>query len=102
MRVISLKTLKLFWQRYPDAERPLRKWYKVALAAKWGSIVDVRATYPHTDAVVVKDGSTLTVFNIAGNKYRLVVRIRYEARWRLVNVRGVFTHAEYDAGKWKA
>jgi mRNA interferase HigB len=58
-----------------------------------------RATYPHADGVRTTHGDTLTVFNIGGNKYRLIARIRYD--YQLVNVRHVLTHAEYDAGKWK-
>lgn len=56
-------------------------------------------TYPHADAVKTNRGETLTVFNIGGNKYRLIVRIRYD--FQLVNVRAVLTHAEYDQGGWK-
>jgi mRNA interferase HigB len=98
MRVISLKLLRQFWVRHPDAEGPLRAWYAVALAAEWRSLAEARRTYPHADGV--RTGSeTLTVFNVAGNKYRLVVRVRYD--YQLINIRHVLTHAEYDRGNWK-
>lgn len=99
MRVISLKPLREFWRRHPDSERPLRMWYKVATNADWRSIRDVRRDYPSADGVPSSDGDALTVFNIGGNKHRLIARIRYE--YRLVNVRCVLTHAEYDRGYWK-
>lgn len=99
MRVISLKVLREFWEQHPDAEAPLRAWYKTVLGAEWKSLRDARATYPHADGVETKRGDTLTVFNIGGNKYRLMARIRYD--YQLVNVRIVLTHAEYDKGKWK-
>ena len=99
MRVISLKTLRDFWLRYPDAELTLRHWYKMALHAPWSNLQDTRKDYPHADGVRTKQGETLTVFNIGGNKYRLIVRIRYD--YQLVNVRDVLTHEEYDEGKWK-
>ena len=98
MRVISLKLLREFWTKYPDAERPLRHWYKCALQAEWRNLQEVRQVYPHADGVTA-GGETLTVFNIGGNKYRLVARIRYD--YQLINVRAVLTHREYDAGKWK-
>ncbi|MBL9149864.1 MAG: type II toxin-antitoxin system HigB family toxin [Phycisphaerae bacterium] len=99
MRVISLKPLREFWAKHPDAEEPLRDWYTTTLGAKWTSLQDARATYPHADGVKTGGGDILTVFNIGGNKYRLVARIRYD--YQLVNVRFVLTHAEYDKGKWK-
>lgn len=99
VRVISLKALRKFWDRHPDAEEPLRLWYRMAAKAEWGNLADVRQTYPHADGVRLADGSVLTVFNIGGNKYRLVARIRYD--YQLVNVRHVLTHAEYDEGGWK-
>jgi mRNA interferase HigB len=98
MRVISLKLLRDFWQRYPDAERPLRHWYKSALQADWQNLQEVRGLYPHADGIT-STKETLTVFNIGGNKYRLIARIRYDHQ--LVNVRAVLTHREYDAGSWK-
>lgn len=99
MRVISLKLLRDFWTLHPDAQVPLRAWHRAALAAHWQNLSDVRRTYPHADGVRTARNETLTVFNIAGNKYRLVVRIRYN--YQLVNVRSVLTHADYDKQKWK-
>jgi len=99
MRVISLKPLRAFWDCHGDAESPLREWYKTARNATWSSLQDVWQTYPQADGVETKNSGTLTVFNIGGNKYRLVARIRYEHG--LVNVRHVLTHKEYDEGTWK-
>ncbi len=76
-----------------------RAWYRTVSGAEWSSIADVRATYPHADGVETGRRETLTVFNVAGNKYRLIARIRYD--YRLVNVRFVLTHAAYTKGKWK-
>jgi mRNA interferase HigB len=99
MRVISQKLLRAFWRLHPDAERPLRQWYRTALKAAWSSLQDVRNDFPHADGVRISDSETLTVFNIGGNKYRLIVRIRYS--YQLVNVRAVLTHKEYDSEDWK-
>jgi mRNA interferase HigB len=98
MRVISLKLLREFWERHPDAEEPLRHWYKTAILADWSSLQKVREAFPHVDGIST-GGETLTVFNIGGNKYRLIGRIRYD--YQLINIRAVLTHQEYDAGKWK-
>lgn len=73
MRVIRLKLLREFRQRHPDSERPLRPWYKTVLQADWKTLQDVRTLYPHADGVA-DDKETLTVFNIGGNKYRLIAR----------------------------
>jgi len=94
-----VKRLRDFWLRHPDAEKPLRGWYKTVSGAEWRSLQDARLTYPHADGVQTAGGERLTVFNVGGNKYRLVARIRYD--YRLVNVRGVLTHADYDKGTWK-
>ena len=97
--MISLERLREFWERHADAEEPIRAWYKTVLGAEWTSLQDARAAYPHADGVETDSGETLTDFNIRGNKYRLIARIRYD--YQLVNVRAVLTHAEYDQGKWK-
>jgi len=99
VRVISLRPLREFWQRHPDAEQPLRLWYGTVTRAEWSCLQDVRQTYAHADGVRTAGGDTLTVFNIGGNKYRLIARIRYD--YQLVNVRAVLTHAEYDEGQWE-
>jgi len=93
VRIIALSTLKLFWEENPeylDAKEPILAWYRHALAADWGTPVDVKQDF--RNASILKDGRV--VFNIAGNKYRLVVWINYA--YRVVYIRFVGTHAQYD------
>jgi mRNA interferase HigB len=93
MRVLALSTLKAFWEAspgYADAKQPLLAWYRHAMAADWGSPADLKAEFRH--ASILRDGRA--VFNIAGNKYRLVVWINYSHQ--IVYVRFVGTHAQYD------
>ena len=99
MRVISQKTLQDFWDKHPDAEESLREWFRTAQMADWQSLVDARRIYSHADAVETEESGTLTVFNICGNKYRLIARIKY--KWKLINIRCVLTHAQYDKAMWK-
>ena len=99
MRVISKPRLRAFWHKYSDAEKPLMAWWKSTLKADWSSIQDVRSTFSHADAVKLSSGLVVTVFNIAGNKYRLIARIVYE--YRRVYVKSVLTHAEYNKENWK-
>lgn len=92
MRVIAKAALTDFWSRpgHADSERPLKSWYYEAYHAKWKSPAEVKLRYP--SASILKDGRVL--FNIAGNKYRLVVRIVFE--WEVVYIRFVGTHRQYD------
>jgi mRNA interferase HigB len=76
----------------------LDAWYRVAKSAKWGSLHEVRQTYPSADGVPVEE-KVFTVFNICGNNFRLIVGINYETQ--RVFVKDVLTHAEYDKGDWK-
>ena len=99
MRVISRRRLREFWQLHHTAERPLKTWWKVATAADWSNIQDVRRAYPSADAVRLYCGLIVTVFDIGGNKYRLITRIIYE--YRRVYVKRVLTHREYDQENWK-
>ena len=94
MHVISEKKLREFWQVWPDAETPLRAWHRVAETADWKSFADIRRTYAHADQV-----GRCTVFNIGGNKFRLVVVVHFNRA--KVYVRHVLTHHEYDRGQWK-
>jgi mRNA interferase HigB len=99
MRVFSLKRLREFWRLHPDAELPLRLWYKTAIKSSWSSIAAVRKTYPHADAVQLESGAIATVFNIRGNHYRLICSIDY--KFFHVYVKAVLTHRQYDDGTWK-
>jgi mRNA interferase HigB len=93
VRIIAKRTLRQFWERSPryrDAQGPLEAWYTEARHATWQTPADVKTQYHN--ASVFRDGRM--VFNIAGNKYRLVVRIRYDTQ--TIFVRFVGTHADYD------
>ncbi len=90
MRIIARKTLGDFWAVYPDAAEPLKSWFKVTAEADWKSPQDVKRLY--RNATILKDGRV--VFNIAGNKYRLVVWINYA--FRVVYIQFIGTHAQYD------
>ena len=91
MRVIAKRPLRAFWERHPAAREPLLAWFREAEHADWDTPAAVKARYPAASIV----GDDRVVFNIKGNAYRLVVKIRYE--YRIVYVRFVGTHAEYDA-----
>jgi mRNA interferase HigB len=99
MRVISRTQLREFWLKHRDSEGPLRSWYKAAIAADWDSLQAVRNAYPHADAATLDSGALVTIFNIGGNKYRLIVRIIYP--YRRIYIGCALTHAEYDKGAWK-
>lgn len=92
MRVISRKRLREFWEKpgRRDAEQPFKAWFREAARADWASPADVKAAYRSASIV----GNSRVVFNIAGNKYRLVVRVNYA--YRVVYVRFIGTHREYD------
>jgi mRNA interferase HigB len=94
VRIISNAAIVEFSKTHKDAVESLLHWYGVTKRAAWRHLVDVRADFPHADAVDI-----FTVFNIGGNKFRLVSAIQY--RWRIVYIRHILTHAEYDEGKWK-
>jgi mRNA interferase HigB len=94
MHVISFRRLKEFWTKHPQAENALRAWHQVAERARWQNLNEIRATFPTADGV----GKCL-VFDIGGNKYRLVV-VPHFNRGKLY-VRKVMTHAEYSKNRWK-
>jgi mRNA interferase HigB len=90
MRIIAKSTLRTFWERHPNAEEPLLAWYRETEKADWDSPAQVKARYRSASFV----GENRVIFNIKGNDYRLVVQINYP--YRVVYVRFVGTHAEYD------
>src|SRR5258705_9546137 len=92
MRVIARRTLRLFWESpgRGDAERPLRAWFAEARRAAWRIPADVKKA--HRNASIL--GNDRVVFNIAGNKYRLIVALHYVAQIAFIPFVG--THAGYD------
>lgn len=91
MQVIARRTLKLFWAIHPDAETPLSVWYGIASRAEWANPVDVKQQFGTTVDFV---GDNRVVFDIGGNKYRLVCHMAY--RFKRVLIKFVGTHKEYD------
>lgn len=90
MNVIALKTLKDFWAAEPKAEMPLRAWYALVTKADWNGPADVRAMFGSADFV----GDSRVIFDIGGNKYRLIVHVAY--RYKRVLIKFVGTHKQYD------
>lgn len=93
MRVIALSTLREFWEskpEYADAKSSLEVWYREAKKAQWFSPTEVKEQY--RNASILKSGRV--VFNIAGNKYRLVVRINFVVK--VIYIRFIGTHKQYD------
>ena len=99
MRIIKKSTVRGFWREHPEARTFLEAWLAVAEDADWQSLRDVRRVYPYADGVKVASGNTVTVFNVAGNKYRLIVSIKY--RYGIVYIRDFLTHAAYSKEAWK-
>lgn len=93
MRVIAKRTLVNFWEsspQYEDAREPLEAWYREVKQEQWSSPTDVKAKY--RSASILQGGRV--IFNIAGNKYRLVVKINYPTQ--IIYIRFVGTHKQYD------
>lgn len=95
MHVISRKALRTFWERYPESEQPLVRWHQIVERTIFANFADLRRTFPSADQV-----GRFVVFNIAGNKYRLVTSMHFNAQ--RVYIRHVLTHPDYDEGAWKS
>jgi mRNA interferase HigB len=91
VRVIARPRLANFWKEYGDAEQPLKAWYQEAKKAPWTAPHDVKRMYGNASVI----GNSRIVFNIGGNKYRLVVEFNY--RRQIAFLRFIGTHAQYDA-----
>jgi len=94
MHVVSHKAIRRFAERYPDARAPLDRWYRVAKRADWQSFAAVKQTFNTADFVAPH-----IVFDIGGNKYRLAAEIHF--RKRVLFIRDILTHKEYERGAWK-
>ncbi len=94
MHVISFRRLREFFAEHADAAAPLRRWFKIADKARWSDFAELKASCPSADRV-----GHLTVIDIGGNKYRLIIEVFF--RDQVVLIRRVLTHREYDEGEWK-
>ena len=95
MRIISKTKLKEFWEKHSDSETALEFWYQNSKKALWKNSAELKKDFPHADSV-----GRCTVFNVDGNKYRLVTKIIYAAQ--VIYIRFVLTHPEYDKDFWKS
>ena len=94
MHVITRKRLNEFAEKYPETKTALAQWYSLAKNNNFSNFAELKAIFSSADQV-----GKLTVFNIGGNKVRLIAAIHYNRK--RIYIRAVLTHAEYDAGKWK-
>ena len=94
MHIITRRRLNEFATKHPDTQSALHHWYQLAKRGTFRSFVELRAVFPSADQV-----GKLTVFNLGGNKARLIAAIHYN-RHRIY-IRAILTHAEYNQSKWK-
>ncbi|MEX0997432.1 MAG: type II toxin-antitoxin system HigB family toxin [Flavobacteriaceae bacterium] len=90
MRVIAKRTLREFWESNPDSKQQLMVWYREATKANWSSPNEIKSQY--ASASILKNSRV--VFNICGNKYRLIVEINFPRKWAFIRFIG--THKDYD------
>ena len=94
MNVISLKRIREFTSVHRDARSSLKAWYTIVKKAKWQNFAELKRVYPSADLV-----GRYVVFNINGNRYRLVSRVVF--RSQTLFIVAIMTHKDYDLGKWK-
>lgn len=94
MHIISHRALREFRERYPDSKMPLARWYKIIERSEFYNFALLRVAFPSVDLV-----GEWVIFNIGGNKYRLITSIHFNRG--KVYIRYVLTHREYDRGDWR-
>jgi len=94
MRVINKKKVSDFIEDHLESKASLETWYRIVSKSDFGNFPDLRLTFPSADQV-----SDLTVFNISGNKFRLIAAIHYNRQ--ILYVREILSHAEYSKNKWR-
>ena len=90
MVVISKSVLKQFIEQYPKSAESVLRWYLLCKESDWSAFGDIKKVFPATDAV----GNDLYVFNVGGNKFRIIARIIFKAR--TIFIRFIGTHSQYD------
>jgi mRNA interferase HigB len=99
MRLIGQEVLSKAIRKHADARKWLQAWAATVEDAAWQSLEDVRADYPSADGVKLKSRIVVTVFNVKGHEYRLLVNVNYHVQ--TVLILELLTHAEYDKEQWK-
>lgn len=94
MHIITRSRLVEFWEEHPESKTSLLLWYKLTTTTQWKNLIETRKVFRSADQV-----GNFTVFNIGGNKYRLITFIDYI--YQKVFIRNVLTHAEYNKDNWK-
>jgi mRNA interferase HigB len=94
MHIISRRALSQFWQKYPDSETALIRWFKLMKSSNFQTFDELRSVFPSADLV-----GDLIIFNVGGNKYRLITSIHFNRQ--KVYIRYILTHSEYDKDRWK-
>lgn len=94
MHIITKRRLREFWEKHADSKESLSSWYKLVKKSEWKNLADVKKDFSHADLAGI-----CTIFNIGGNKYRLITKIYYPNK--KVLIRFVLTHSEYDRKIYK-
>jgi len=94
VRIVSRKAIREATARHSEWGASLNAWYKITKGADWKNFADVRNSWKNSVAV-----GRFVVFNISHNKCRLITTIKY--KWRMVYIRGILSHAEYDQEEWQ-
>jgi mRNA interferase HigB len=94
VNIIALRTLREFWEVHLEAEEPLRDWNKLARSVNPNNFAELKATFGSVDIARAKDDTLIFIFDLGGNKYRIVTRIDFE--YRVLFVLEIFTHKDYD------
>lgn len=94
MHIITRRRLLEFAEKHPNTADPLDAWYRIVKQSEIPNFSKLRKIFPSVDKV-----GNLTVFNIGGNKIRLIAAVHYNTQ--CLYIRYVLTHKEYDKGKWK-
>jgi len=99
MRIITRRRLHEYAKLHPNAAASLAAWNDVARKSAWGSLQEIRQTFPQADPAKVGSGKTATIFNIAGNHHRLIAAIHFDTGKILILE--ILTHAKYSKNRWK-
>jgi mRNA interferase HigB len=102
VNVISRRKLKEFYEAKPERKlhaKSFDAWFRIARKARWTGFQDTKATFGQTDTAVGDSGRTATIFDIGGNKYRILAHVDYVRQ--TVKIEAVLDHKEYDRKHWK-